>query len=65
MLTPDQRHWCLEQAIEIVKHAPADSLPTHDRQKRVYKRLMALTEDAVVVADPAKPAKPSKAATIP
>lgn len=65
MLTPDQRHWCLEQAIEIVKHAPADSLQTHDRLKRVYKRLMALTEDAVVVADPAKPAKPSKAAKTP
>ena len=65
MLTPDQRHWCLEQAIEIVKQAPADSLQTHDRLKRVYKRLMALTEDAVVMADPAKPAKPSKGAKIP
>lgn len=49
MLTPDQRHWCLEQAIEIVKHAPPDSLQTHDRLKRVYKRLMALSEDTVVV----------------
>lgn len=62
MLTPDQRHWCLEQAIEVVKHAPADSLQVHDRLKRVYKRLMALSEDTVVVVEPAKPAKDSKAA---
>lgn len=60
MLTPDQRHWCLEQAIEIVKHAPADSLQIHDRLKRVYKRLMALTEDTVVVAKPAKDGKVAK-----
>ncbi len=46
MLTPDQRQWCLNQAIEIIKLAPADALPTHDRLKRVYKRLQSLCEDA-------------------
>ncbi len=46
MLTAEQRHWCLEQAIEIIKLAPADSLPTHDRLKRIYKRLMSLVEEA-------------------
>jgi hypothetical protein len=49
MLTPDQRHWCLEQAIEIIKLAPADSLATHDRLKRVYKRLVALSEDSPAI----------------
>jgi hypothetical protein len=39
----ENRRWCLEQAIEIVKSAPADLLPTHDRLKRVYKRLLDLT----------------------
>jgi hypothetical protein len=59
MLTPDQRRWCLEQAIEIIKLAPADSLPTHDRLKRVYKRLVALSEDsqATATSETAKPAK--------
>jgi len=36
----ETRRWCLEQAIEIVKSAPADLLPTHERLKRVYKRLL-------------------------
>lgn len=53
MLPPDKRQWCLEQAIEIIKLAPADSLATHDRLKRVYKRLVALSEDAL----PAKEAE--------
>jgi hypothetical protein len=44
MPTPDQRRWCLTQAIEIVKQAPADSLQIHDRLKRIYKRLLALCE---------------------
>jgi hypothetical protein len=65
MLTPDQRHWCLEQAIEIVKHAPADSLQIHDRLKRVYKRLMALTEDGVATTDPASTTKEKKSAKKP
>ncbi len=56
MLTVEQRRWCLEQAIEIVKHAPADPLPTHDRLKRVYKRLIALTEQL----NPVEAAKPGK-----
>jgi hypothetical protein len=60
MLTVEQRRWCLEQAIEIVKHAPADALPTHDRLKRVYKRLTALTEQLDPV-DTAKPVKDLKA----
>ncbi|MBA3699447.1 MAG: hypothetical protein H0W78_11415 [Planctomycetes bacterium] len=64
MLTPDQRHWCLEQAIEIIKLAPADSLATHERLKRVYKRLVALTEDsqALPASKSAKDPKPAKKA---
>ena len=65
MLNPEQRHWCLEQAIEIIKLAPADALPTHDRLKRVYKRLMSLVEDAAssrTIAAPVKEAKEAKAA---
>ena len=46
MPTPEQKRWCLEQAIEIVKHAPADSHVVHDRLKRVYKRLQILLSDA-------------------
>jgi hypothetical protein len=45
MPTPEQKRWCLEQAIEIVKHAPADSHVVHDRLKRVYKRLQILLSD--------------------
>jgi hypothetical protein len=46
MPTPAQKSWRLEQAIEIVKHAPADSQALHDRLKRTYKRLLALVADA-------------------
>jgi hypothetical protein len=56
MLTTEQRRWCLDQAIEIIKQAPADNLATHDRLKRVYKRLLALTEQI----DPVEPAKAGK-----
>lgn len=45
MPTTEQKTWCLNQAIEIVKHAPADNYPAHDRLKRVYKRLLALLDD--------------------
>ncbi|HEX3135022.1 MAG TPA: hypothetical protein VHX44_15765 [Planctomycetota bacterium] len=47
----DHRRWCLEQAIEIIKLAPPDSLPTHERLKRVYKRLVTLSEDAAPVSE--------------
>jgi hypothetical protein len=64
MLSPEQRHWCLEQAIEIIKLAPADSLPTHDRLKRIYKRLMSLVEEAntgnTTVSSPTKASKIAK-----
>jgi hypothetical protein len=64
MLSPEQRHWCLEQAIEIIKLAPADSLPTHDRLKRVYKRLMSLVEEVntgnAAASSPAKASKIAK-----
>lgn len=60
MLPPDQRQWCLEQAIEIIKLAPADSLATHERLKRVYKRLVSLSEDTLATGDAAKPEKPGK-----
>ncbi len=46
MSTTDQKTWCLNQAIEIVKHAPADNNALHDRLKRTYKRLLALVDDA-------------------
>lgn len=59
MLTTEQRRWCLDQAIEIIKHAPADSLATHDRLKRVYKRLLALSEQVSQVEAP-KPGKDAK-----
>jgi hypothetical protein len=66
MPTPAQKTWCLEQAIEIVKHAPADSNALHDRLKRTYKRLLALVDDAnetaaAKEAKAAKKAKPAKA----
>jgi hypothetical protein len=53
MPTPEQKRWCLEQAIEIVKHAPADSHVLHDRLKRVYKRLQILLSDAAESSPPA------------
>lgn len=56
MLTTEQRRWCLDQAIEIIKQAPADNLATHDRLKRVYKRLIALSEQI----DPVEPVKAGK-----
>ncbi len=56
MLTAEQRHWCLEQAIEIIKLAPADSLPTHDRLKRIYNRLLSLVEEATTDGTPISPA---------
>jgi hypothetical protein len=52
MPTPEQKRWCLDQAIDIVKHAPADSHVVHDRLKRVYKRLQILLVDANEVAPP-------------
>jgi hypothetical protein len=61
MLPPDQRRWCLEQAIEITKLAPADSLATHERLKRVYKRLIALSEDTLSTHLPGKSGKNAKA----
>lgn len=60
MSTPEQRRWCLEQAIEIVKHAPADSLQIHDRLKRVYKRLMALNEHVDASNTKPQDGKPAK-----
>lgn len=63
MLTVEQRRTCLDQAIEIVKHAPADNLATHDRLKRVYKRLLSLTEQLHQVDAPIKPVKETKVAT--
>ena len=63
MLTAEQRHWCLDQAIEIVKHAPTDSLATHDRLKRVYKRLLALMEQ-VEHGEITKPSKNAKTVVI-
>ena len=60
MLPPDKRHWCLEQAIEIIKLAPADSLTTPDRLKRVYKRLVALSEDSLGTSDTGKAEKSDK-----
>ncbi len=62
MLPPDKRHWCLEQAIEIVKLAPGDSLATHDRLKRVYKRLVSLSEDALGTGEADKPEAAEKTA---
>ncbi len=59
MLTTEQRRWCLDQAIEIIKQAPADNLATHDRLKRVYKRLIALSEQLTQVETP-KPGKEAK-----
>jgi hypothetical protein len=44
MLDLATRRWCLEQAIEIVKHAPADTHAVHERLKRVYKRMLDLVE---------------------
>jgi hypothetical protein len=61
MLPPDKRQWCLEQAIEIIKLAPSDSLATHDRLKRVYKRLVSLSEDTLATAEAEKREKPDKA----
>ena len=55
----DHRLWCLEQAIEIIKLAPADALPTHERLKRVYKRLVTLSEDSTAATEP-KPPKEAK-----
>jgi hypothetical protein len=55
----DHRLWCLEQAIEIIKLAPADALPTHERLKRVYKRLVTLSEDSGPVAE-SQPTKDAK-----
>ena len=46
MTQQELRRWCLEQAIEIIKAAPADPLPTHERLKRVYKRLIELSKHA-------------------
>jgi hypothetical protein len=46
MRQQELRRWCLEQAIEIIKDAPADPLPTHERLKRVYKRLIELSKHA-------------------
>lgn len=64
MPTTDQKTWCLNQAIEIIKHAPADSYPAHERLKRVYKRLLTLVEDAneSEATRAAKSAKKSKSA---
>ena len=59
MLSAEQRHWCLEQAIEIIKLAPADSLPTHDRLKRIYKRLLSLVEEATTDGTTSSPAAKS------
>ena len=58
MTQQEQRRWCLEQAIEIVKAAPTDPLPTHERLKRVYKRLIELTKHAAEPNDePIPPAQ--------
>lgn len=59
MVTAEQRHWCLEQAIEIIKLAPADALPTHERLKRIYKRLLALVEEATTDRTAMSPAAKS------
>jgi hypothetical protein len=64
MLTPDQRRWCLDQAIDIIKLAPADNLATHDRLKRVYKRLLSLTEQVHATEAP-KVVKDTKDAKAP
>lgn len=65
MPTTEHKAWCLHQAIEIVKHAPSDNYPVHDRLKRTYKRLLALHDDAheTAAAKQAKDAKkkPAKA----
>ena len=63
MLTVEQRRTCLDQAIDIVKHAPADNLATHERLKRVYKRLVSLTEQLQHNDAPAKPVKETKVVT--
>jgi ribosomal protein L13 len=57
----DHRRWCLEQAIEIIKLAPADSLPTHERLKRVYKRLVTLSEDSAPITESQSPKDPKVA----
>lgn len=59
MPTPEQKRWCLEQAIDIVKHAPADSQVVSDRLKRVYKRLQVLLSDACEVS-PSASSKPAR-----
>jgi hypothetical protein len=51
MTQQELRRWCLEKAIEIIKAAPADPLPTHERLKRVYKRLIELTKHAAEAND--------------
>ena len=63
MPTPDQKTWCLNQAIEIVKHAPSDSYAVHDRLKRTYRRLLSLVDDAseTKADQDAKAAKRAKA----
>lgn len=62
MLTTEQCRTCLNQAIDIIKHAPADNLATHDRLKRVYKRLVSLTEQLQQNQAPTKPVKDAKVA---
>ena len=66
MPTTDQKTWCLNQAIEIVKHAPSDSYAVHDRLKRTYKRLLSLVEDAseTKAEKDAKAAKRAKATKV-